>query len=160
MKTTHRKSAKAKHHRLKIDQNAHLIVIRKFQPFTPAEVADLLLPPMLAWQSLRNGTGTAQDFATLADTINVALARSESIDATCVETCNLAIQGILRANDRHERLGRYGFDGPALQDIGLAIDLFRQILETGSPQVLFDAINRVKVRIRAGDFYALEGAAA
>jgi hypothetical protein len=155
MKTKHRQAAQSKR-KWQADPMACMRLFRKFQPFTPADVNDIVLPPMLAWDLLRNGKGIPHDFGTVADTINVALARSEHIDALCVETCNLAIQGLLRAHERHQRIGRYGFDGPALQDIALALDLFHQIVQLGTPHELFDAIRRVKERIRAGESYELE----
>lgn len=142
----------------KADPMAGMRVIRNHQEFTPSEVNEIILPPMLAFDALRNGMGTRADFATLSDTLNVALAHSFKIDATCVNTCNLAMQGMLRADGRFTRTGKYGFDGPALLDISVTLDLFKQIVETTVPRDLIESIKRVQQCISKGDFYQLEAA--
>lgn len=159
MKTKHRQAAKAKR-RWQADPTSLARFMTRFQPFTQAEVNNIALPPRMAFESMRNGQGTVQDFGTLADAINVTLAHSRTINPRCIETCNLAINAMRRTHERYLRIKRYGFDGLALQDIALALDLFDQIVKLGTPQQLFDAITAVKTSIRLGNFYDLEGVAA
>lgn len=156
MNTKHRQASKAK----RGWQTNHASFAQFTRRFTPADVANIVLPPRVAFECMRNGQGTTQDFATLADTINVALAHSRKIDELHIETCNLAINGLLRTHERYLRIGRYVFDGPALQEIAMALDLFQQIVQQGNPQELIDAINAVKKEIRAGNFHDLEGVVA
>lgn len=158
MKTKHRQASKAKR-RWQADPTSFTRFISRFQPFSQTEVDKIVLPPRLAFESMRNGQGTVQDFGTLADAINITLARSKQIDALCIETCNLALDGMRRTHERYLLIGRYGFDGPALQDIALVLDLFDQTVKLGTPQQLFDAINAVRKNIRAGNFHDLDGVA-
>jgi hypothetical protein len=158
MKTKHRQASKAKR-RWQTDPTSLARFISRFQPFSQAEVNNIVLPPRVAFESMRNGQGTPQDFGTLADAINITLARSKQMDALCIETCNLAINSMRRTHERYMRIGRYGFDGPALLDIALVLDLFDQFVKLGTPQQLFDAISAVKTGIRLGNVHDLEGVA-
>lgn len=125
MKTSYRTAARAKR-RWQADPSSIYRTMSKIQPLTSSELAELQTPVRLAYERLRSGTAHDGDFDTLAAALNISVVRGESIDPLCVHTAQLAQDALIRARDRYERIGRWGFDGQALQDIPPAIDLYEQ----------------------------------
>lgn len=72
------------------------------------------------------------------------------IDPLCVETAKRAQAGLMRAYDRHTTTGRWGFDGPALQDMPDAIDLYEQMLELSTPMQMQAAMRETINRMNGG----------
>lgn len=128
---------------------------RYTQPFSQEACTDINLPVRIAYESLRTGQGHEADFHTLAAAINVALVRGDAVPE-CVRVCQEAQAALMRMMERHHRLGVWGMDGMALQEIPPAIDLYEQIVETSTPQQLMEAMRETVRRMRRGDVY--EGA--
>lgn len=138
MKTAHRNAAHGKR-KYMADPSAIYRVLNRIEPFTPAEQHQLNVPIKLAYERLRTGGGDVQDFVTLADAVNVAMIRAEAIDPMAEQTAVAARDALHRCWLRHNTTGKWGFDGPALQDIPLAIDLHEQLLALCTPLQLQDA---------------------
>ena len=51
---------------------------------------------------------------------------------------------------RHQKMGVWGFDGQALQDVPVAIDLHEQLIEWYTPLQLQEAANEVIRRMDTG----------
>lgn len=75
----------------------------------------------------------------LADTINTAMVRAEAIDPAIEPMLNLAVEAMQRADDRQAMHGHYGFDGPGLQAIRDALDIYEEILRHSSEKQMIDA---------------------
>ena len=133
------------------DHSAIYRLMSRVQPFAAPELADLLTPVRIAFESFRRGEGEDSDFYTLAAAINVTMIRSESIDPLCVETAQRAQAALMRILARQSRIGRWGIDGQALQDIPPAIDLYEQIMQLSTPLQMADAIRETNARMRAGE---------
>jgi hypothetical protein len=82
----------------------------------------------------------------LADTINTALIRAEMIDPQIEPLLNKAVEAMQRADDRQAVHGRYGFDGPGLQAIRDALDVYEEILRNSSEKQMVDAENEGRRR--------------
>lgn len=150
MNTAHRNASRNKR-RWAADPSAIYRLMNKLQPFTPAELVKLQTPVRVAFEALRTGRGEEGDFHTLAAAVNTALICSEAIDPLCVETCKRAQAALMGILGRHERLGKWGLDSAALQDIPPAIDLHEQLLQLCTPQQLQNAMTETLRRIQAGE---------
>lgn len=132
------------------DYGAIYRVMSRVQPFVPDELAQLNVPVMAAWERMRTGCAADHDFDTLASAVNICMVRGEEIDPLCVETAQRAQDALMRTMDRHKATGRWGFDGPALQDIPLAMDLYRQMLELSTPMQMQSALRATVQRMNKG----------
>lgn len=128
MKTKHRKASHAKRKYMAADPLSIYRVMNRITTLTPEEQMEMALPVRTAFESLKKGTGTPDDFEALAVAVNVSLVGGERISPLVVGVCAQARDGMLRALDRFQRLGKWGFDGPALQVLPEVIDLYEQLL--------------------------------
>jgi hypothetical protein len=125
-------------------------------PFTPEELAELKTPPRVAFESLRRGHGSEYDFHTLAAVANNTLVCAESIHPDCVEVAKAAQDALMRILDRQHRLGKWGLDSQALQEIPPALDLHEQLLELYTPLQMQQAMAETIRRMKAGQTLAPE----
>ena len=149
MKTAHRKAAHGKR-RYQADPAAMFRVFNRLEPFTQAEQHQLNVPVKLAYERLRTGVGCEDDFHTLAAAVNVAMIRAESIDPMAEQTAVNARDALLRCLVRHSTTGRWGFDGPALQDLPPAIDMHEQLVALSTPLQMETAQREARRRMEAG----------
>lgn len=54
-------------------------------------------------------------------------------------TLNAAAQGLLRARQRHTKTGRWGMDGPAIEPLRGALDIYETVLNASSAQQMEQA---------------------
>lgn len=155
MKTKHRTASKFKR-----DPRAMERAFGRVGPFLQAEVTNLLIPTRIAFEALRTGKANIDDFATLVDTANITLVRSESVDQRCVEACNTAIAALHRIHSRQKTTGRWGLDGPAFLELGVMIDLYDQFIENSSPQQMKEVLIQVHLRSEKQRREEAEGVAA
>ena len=128
----------------------------KLQHFTADELIALKSPPRVAFESLRRGHGSEGDFHTLAAVANNTLICAESIHPDCVEVAKAAQDALMRILDRQHRLGKWGLDSQALQDIPPALDLHEQLLELYTPLQMQQAMAETIRRMKAGQTLAPE----
>ncbi len=149
MKTKHKNAAHAKPKYI-ADPSSIYKLMNKLQPFTQSEITRLQIPPRIAFESMRNGQGTEHDYHTLAAVVNVALVSSEVIDDLCVQTARSGQEAMMRALARFRKLGKWGFDAIALQDLPVVLDLHEQLLEKCTPLQLQKAMNETIDRMNRG----------
>ena len=147
MKTTHRTQARAKRQRYQADPMAARKLINKLEPFTPAELLLLELPIRVSFEAIRSGRGTIGDLSDISTAVNVTMVRAEAIDPLCLQTAIAARDALLRALHRHNATGRVGFDGPAIGEVELGIELHEQILRLSTPVQMADALREVMRRV-------------
>ena len=131
-------------------------VMNRLQPFTPSELLQLKTPYRMAFQSLRTGGGGELDFHTLAAVVNVVLVTGEKIGPECVEVAKLGQDALMLILDRALRLGRWGVDVVALQNIPPVLDLHDQLLELCTPLQMQQAMQTVLGRMKAAQTLAPE----
>lgn len=101
----------------------------------------------LALEKLKNGAVAASDktqYGLLAECLITANVRIEEIllnDVSQIDVANEArmlinagLKALIRAYDRKERLGRWGFDGPGLAEISDAVSVYEEIMRNSSPR--------------------------
>lgn len=145
MKSKHRTSNPHKR-RWKADPKSLYNVMNKIQKFTDEEQARLTTPMRLAYEKLRTGAGTEPDYHLLAACVNVTMVLAEKIDPLAEQSAVAARDALVRCWDRFERTKRLGFDGPALQDLPVAIDLHDQLMALLTPLQVHAAAMEVAAR--------------
>lgn len=124
-------------------------VMSGLQPYTESERTELLLPAAVCWAAMTSGAGAESDAHTLIVIANVAMVMAESIDQLAVQVAVDAQDAMLRAVERHTRTGRWGMDGPGLQDVPPCLDLYRQLVELSTPAQIQGAMKAVVERMQA-----------
>lgn len=79
--------------------------------------------------------------------------RGADVDPLCQQTAATGLEALRRMWERHKRIGKWGFDGPGLADVELAIDLHEQLVRLSTPLELQQTMSRV---IAARDAVELE----
>lgn len=75
------------------------------------------------------------------------MVRAESISPTCVQAAIAARDALQRTLTRYHSTGRVGFDGPAIADVAVGIELHEQILRLSTPVQMADALREVMRRV-------------
>ena len=135
-----KKTTAHKQKRYTADPMAMFRVIRLTKTYAEHEVVKLSLPSRLAFEAIKSGGGVLDHFNELAVCINSAKVRSEAIDPLCAATCRAAQDAMTRTRNRYLSTGKFGFDGPAMQQIPDALDLHEEILRGSSPGLMTAAL--------------------
>lgn len=125
-----------------------LTTIYKHQPYQDAEKTALKVQAKSAWERMKTGAGTRQDWDALAWISNACLIRGEKIDPLCVEMCGLAQDALISIRARYDRLGRFGVDAEALENIPPLIDFYSDLLDLSTPKQMEDAVQDAVKRVR------------
>jgi hypothetical protein len=150
MKSNHRTASKAKR-KWQADPSTIYRTMGKFQDFTPEVHRHITLPVQLAFERIKAGTATDDDFHCLAAACNVSLVCSEKISPLVEVTCLAARDALLRCKARKAKTGRWGFDGPALSEIVEMIDVYTQLTQLLKPVQLQNAMTEALRRARTGN---------
>ncbi len=150
MTTKHRTAVPAKR-RWQADPSSIFRMMNKIQRFTEEEQARVTNPVRLSFEKLRTGVATEPDFHILAASINVTMVLAESIDPLAEQSAVAARDAMVRCWERFQRTGRLGFDGLALQDLPVAIDLHDQLMALQTPLEISKAVLEVRARMDAGE---------
>ena len=126
-------------------------VIGSATGFTPDEQAAIQLPVRAAYDNLLRGPGCEEDFHTLAAAVNVAMICAEKIDQLVEISCVAARDAMMRLHARHQKLGSWGFDGPAIGQVELAVDVYEQLTSLLTGGQLKAAMSECIRRMKAGE---------
>ncbi len=78
--------------------------------------------------------------------------RAEKIDELAVEVVLRAQAAIVAMKERYQRVGRFGADAAALQDVPPMLDFYCDLLSFSSPAImteaLMESINRMNLQRR------------
>lgn len=119
-------------------------VLALTQPFTDAELNDLLIPIRESFEALRTGQATDRDVSDIVAAVNVASLMAMKIHPDAIKVAHDAVYALGRCVDRHKRLGKWGLDGPAVADIEQGISLHEQLCKLSTPRQMRDAALKVK----------------
>ena len=100
-----------------------------------------------AYEKLKAGNATIEEFDQLAAAINVGLIRAELIDPLAEQTMVKAVSALLHCSELHQRHGRFGFFGPELLAMNDAMDLYEEILRMSTPKQMMDALDTAAQRM-------------
>jgi hypothetical protein len=125
------------------DLNAMGRVLGKVQNLNASEVASVTKPAHLAFKALCSGTAELHDYYELADAFALTLILSKKTATECVAATSAAQEGLARCLARRRSTGKWGFDGPAMLDIDIALDLHDQFLALSTAHQLYVAMTQV-----------------
>ena len=131
MKTKHRVQAKAKHQR-RNDPTWLNGMINRTQPVADTDAVDLSLMPRLAFESLRRGGASEQDYYTVVIALNAAAIATESMGDDDRAIVIAGQDSLMRVAMRHERTGVWGLAYDDLRDITPALQLWESIIRQQS----------------------------
>jgi hypothetical protein len=107
-----------------------------------------------AYQRMREGNGTDDDFDRVGAALNVAMIRAEKVGngKMLVDGLKAGVAAMVRADEIRERHGRYGFSGPDLLAMNCALDFYVQLLTHSTPaqmhQAMLEAADRLREQVR------------
>lgn len=74
------------------------------------------------------------------------IAGTDSFDNPMLPIWNAGNEALRRCRDRYNKLHRWGFDGPALDELDAALELYETILQSSSPAQMEDAsVRRLEI---------------
>lgn len=118
---------------------APVALLENARPFEPGEKTADHIKTRMAFDALKSGAGTHEEFLYLSTTMGVLFWRAVDIDdglATVMKRGALAMQSCWR---RRQDTGRFGFSGPELIDLVEALDAAEAITDSSSPLQLANA---------------------
>jgi len=118
-------------------------VMKRLEPFTPAELLKLNLPIRMSFQAFKMGTATAQDFHDLDAMVCTCVVRGREVAPECEQVALAAYEALRRVRDRWMQTKRWGFDGPAILELGDCIELHEQLVALSTPLEMMDALKQV-----------------
>lgn len=121
------------------------------QPTPANEVIRIMVHIRTAYERLKSGTGTDDDFDVVGCAINVGMIRAEAIDTRLVDMFKAAGEALLEAQRLRDRHGRFGFTGPHILNMNAGMDLYEQVLSLSTPNQMHSAVEESCARIRKGE---------
>lgn len=115
-------------------------VIAASRTMEPAIGDDIMTKLHSAFDDLRHGSTDDELFDRLAGAINIGILRAEQIDALLVSPMLAARDALLRCDAIRGKHGRYGFDGPGLQAMAEALDVYEEIVRISTPAQMREAM--------------------
>jgi hypothetical protein len=103
---------------------------------------------------LLNGIGSEDDWNTLVCSLNIAMVLCEQgFGEEYMPEVVAALEGAFRTKLRAEKMGKWGFDGPAMLAIKRAFELHDEQIKIVTQAELATALVEVTRRVDAGDVY-------
>lgn len=133
------------------DNNAMFKVIQGSRAYADAnpKAATLIMNKMrMALQRLSDALtppDDIQDHDELMHGLAVALVRGHEIGGTdnpCTEPLMAGVKALQRASERRGRTGRWGLDGPGIQELRQAVGIYEEILMASSPKQMQKAYEK------------------
>ena len=146
---------------------AWLAVVQRCQPYTAEPVlgglaqatqsaADKSMILMRdAFVTIKAGQANPHDsreFDLLAHAMGVTylracdIAGTDEFDNPMLPIWRAGNEALRRCKDRYTKLGRWGFDGPALDELDAAIELYETILQSSSPAQMDEtSVRRIEI---------------
>lgn len=141
------------------DNTAMFRVIQGSRPYAeanPKAASQIMTKTRLCLQRLSDlatPPDDIQDHDVLMHALAVALVRSHEIAGSnnpCKEPLMAGVKALQRASERRERKGRWGLDGPGIQELREAVDIYEEILMASSPKQMQTAFEKhLKMLLRA-----------
>lgn len=130
------------------DPTAFQRAIHRVTPYTADEIKSVDLRGRLAYEKLRSGAGTENDYDELVHTLNTNAQRLREMGEDDVhEVCGIAAAAMMRCRERYMQQGKFGFDGPGMAAIHCALDLHTQVLALSTEGEMMEAQMKQYVRL-------------
>lgn len=115
---------------------------------------DMQLAYRLAFNIMRTGKSSEETWCTVTVSLNVALVLSERGYGNGYESYIVkALEGAFRAQQRAQRTGLWRYDGPAINDIELVLELHDEQIKLATKAELREALLEVRRRVLDGNVF-------
>jgi hypothetical protein len=104
-----------------------------------------------AFRQLCDGSTDDDLFDRLASAINIGMIRAEKIDALLEASMVAGRDALIECDGIRGRHGRYGFTGPGLAAMRVALDDYETIVAASTPHLMQAAIDESIRRMYAGE---------
>lgn len=119
--------------------DAHDQLLNLVRPFDPGEKAGSHIKTRMAFDALRSGKGSMNDFFEVSTTMGVLFWRAAEIDASLAEIMKHGCTAMQSCWKRYQSVGKFGFAGPEISDVVAALDASEAITDASSPRQLIEA---------------------
>lgn len=140
------------------DTLATLRTLVMARPYEPGDLDTEHIQCRAAFERLKDGGATQDDFDLVAHVLNAALVRAEQIDESIVQIVKAGQDAMVRMKDRFLRGMRFGFDAEGLRTVPEALDAWEAMADVSSPLQLKYAIQESFRRASGGQVLTLEDA--
>jgi len=140
------------------DPTSSIRLIHKVQPFQPGELVTQHVETRAAFERLRTGNGSKEDFDRVSMTVNIGLVIAERIDKSIVNTMILGQAAMMRMRDRYTRGHALGFDAVGLVDLPKALADYEDIADAQSEMQITQAVREAYRRCTDGNVLTAEWA--
>lgn len=147
MKTAHRQASTAKRRRWAADPHA---TARRFgvgTTFPPEAQSTMTLPVRIAFERVRTGAGTADDFDHLTSAASMGYLCLDGKDPHAQEVFTRAEHALERMLQRHHAQQRWGLDGPGLQAVADMLPVYEQLASLVMPSEILAAYAEYSRRV-------------
>lgn len=148
MKSAHRHASRAKR-RYIADPFAVMRTLELHTEPSQETATDIMAILRSAFNDMREGTADPDMFDRLAAAFNVGMIRAESIDPMLLQIFHDAANAMREADGIWARHHRYGFTGPGLQAVVIALDAYEQLLRLSNPIQMKQALEESARRMLA-----------
>jgi len=148
-----KKQTKRKHY--PADPRSMYRVFGRVQEFTPEEQNALTMPVKDAYEAFTNGKAIEDDYHTLAACMNVTMICAEKIHPTVIECAVVGRDAMWRVWERFQKIGQFGFDGPARDEVLAVIEVYEQLSALLTGGQLKSAMVECIKRMKDGDVLAV-----
>lgn len=125
------------------------------------QVTNIMVATRLALVAMVNGNSTENDCAMVAGQMDFAVKIAEQgVGIDHISIFERAQEACARAVVRGQSTGRWRFDGPGLQDVRIAVDLFEQLCSITKLNEFDIALAKVEEAIDEGNTIFVERVAA
>jgi hypothetical protein len=105
----------------------------------PAEVLRLMNVVLVPYQRLLDGVGSEEDVIQLGLVVNTGCVRARAVGQLLVDAFQNAGEALIRCEDRMRTHGCFGFDGPGVNSMNAAMDLYHDLLTLSSVKQMHEA---------------------
>lgn len=134
-----------------VDRMAGFAVLERRTPMTVAQVTDLGIAYHVALDEMIHGRGTEEHWSTVVCALNITLVLAEGGPGyDVIEIIKAALDGAVRSRERAQKTGKWGFDGGALTEIKVALEIHDAQMALVSKADVVRALAEVHRRIDSG----------
>jgi hypothetical protein len=136
------------------DKLAAFHAINLSMPVSDNAKSQLLIGIHSALKAFTNGVAEKVHFDTLASTVDLTMMMSQTLfERAYWDEINLARNAMIRCRERFAQKGKLGLDGPAYEDLKLAIAIHEEQLSHVTGAEVMKFMETRTRHIRSGNYY-------
>ena len=117
-----------------------MVLLNNSSPYEQEEISRDLIRIRCAFERIRDGEADTEDFNRVSTAINLAKIRALEISELLADVIERGQDAMTRCQERYRKTGRWGFDGPGLQEVVISLEAHEEILSKSSPNQMTRAM--------------------